>query len=203
MGIKTFNRYLRTSLLGLKLGNRTSHPSKTIEKILEFRYSRNDLALRNHISVDVIIDSLGLERFSKSFSCGFVREPCERAVSQFFWRNRQTDFSNCTANELTQGFLAFLRNEYRSLASQLRGIKHEGMQVTKVYKFEDLYRSYIDICDRLGASEHERLKELPRAKMNVKSGRKLNVPKEQLLTSEAKTIIREKCTWEYVNFYDP
>ena len=200
-GHRKLVRNLRIALLGIKLGNREADPRETILKTLEERHSRQDLALRNHISVDVVIDYIGLEQFSNSFSCGFVREPSARAISQFFWRNRGSDFSNYTANDLNRPFIDFLSNKYRSLQSQLQGVRHKSISTKAIYRFEDLYASYIDICDHLGVPEHERLSELPSAKVNTTSSEKPGFSKEQLLTNEAREIIHEKCAWEYENFY--
>ena len=200
-GHRKLTRNLRIGLLAIKLSNREVDPRETILNVLEERHSRQDLALRNHMSVDAIIDCIGLGQFSSSFSCGFVREPSARAISQFFWRNRGSDFLNYTANDLNRPFINFLSNKYRSLQSQLQGVRHKGIGAKAIYRFEDLYASYIDICDHLGVSEHERLIELPSAKVNTASGEKPRFSKEQLLTNEARGIIQEKCAWEYENFY--
>jgi hypothetical protein len=172
-----------------------------IQDLLELRHRRNNLAIQNHASLDVVIDMIGTDNFMRCFSCGFVRDPKSRAISQFFWRNRQQDFTGYSKIEIQHAFTEFLANRYRSLRSQLTGIKHADCGVSRIYKFEDLHGSYLSICDFLAIPDDERLTSLPQAKAKRLNTSGSCIPSDELLTPEAVAIIAEKCSWEYENFY--
>jgi hypothetical protein len=169
--------------------------------LLAARHRRDLLRIRNHAKIDTIIDFIGAEAFRSCFSCGFVREPLARALSQFLWSHRDVDFTGLTVSELRASFLAFLRDRFRSLRSHLESARHPGCGVAKVYRFEDLDAGYRDICDQLGIPALDRLAFLPSAKSSSSRRQQIPFPKQELLTEEAGDLARQVGSWEYERYY--
>lgn len=135
----------------------------------------------NHIKAKEIKDRIGTKIWNSYFKFCFVRNPWDRAISQYYWVKRKID--------QPESLDKFIKR--RKLNRNFNIYTIDGkIALDYIGKYESLIEDLSLICDKLGIPFD---KWLPKAKANFRQDRRHY---SEILTKEQIEFIREKCIKE-------
>lgn len=195
-------RRMPSLLSGLRLFLASQESAdQLVVRAYEYRNSlmRPLLRFRNHVHAHQVKSLLGEPLYSSSYRFGFTRDPEIRALSHYTWNQfEQPGFSARTLAQHRDAFLAHVSTRYSSTAKFFCDPTTGESIVDDVYRYEDLQPSLVKVCQILKV-DPQAILPLPVAK--VQYGQSvLPFPREELLTATARSVIRERCAWEYEHF---
>jgi len=153
----------------------------------------------NHMSIDLAISQIGLGAFQNLFSFGFTRNPIERALSSYTWiaACNRAYYEPLSLIEHRNNFRKMLRSNFDSTKKWLCSETY-GVQVTKVYKYEQMQFAVEDIHFSCDLDRLDKV-QLPNAKVGFKDI--LGFSRENLIDEDSRILIEDICAWEYLNHY--
>ncbi len=153
----------------------------------------------NHISLEQVISQIGIETFEGLFSFGFTRHPVARALSSYTWLAscNRAYYQRLSFVEHRSTFREMLHSNFESTRKWLSSDSY-GVEVTRVYQYEQMQSAMEDIFERLGLSAEDQ-PPLPTAKADLKGV--LGFPREELIDKEALALIEKTCNWEFSRYY--
>lgn len=119
------------------------------------------LAFYGHASAKFIQQYVESEVWAHYFKFAFVRNPWDRAISWYFWKN---------PNDPKPSFSEFLKSD---IAHKIRGYKlytiDDEIVVDKVYRFEEIPDAMQEVAARVGLPE---IPDLPRTKISTRKDKR-------------------------------
>jgi hypothetical protein len=153
-----------------------------------------------HMKLDDIIDRIGLDCFKQLFSFAVIRHPFTKVISLWMYRTRGKDLSTITLSQIRTEIKNMIDTNYNIEQKDFCFSEKYQVQVTKIYKFEELDSAMRDACLQIGL---DRDLVLPLPNANTKSGKQSRLPfcKQEILNEELKELIYSKYRWDFDNFY--
>jgi hypothetical protein len=150
------------------------HENRNIERSLkDFIKARR---YYNHLAAEKIRSRLGKEKWDSYYKFCFDRNPWDKCLSHYYWKNRETTFYENFDAYINSGDMCFNRQLYTTF---------DEVIVDDVFRYEDLATELPRIMSELGVPFDN---ELPRAKSGI---RKKGTDYRDVLSNEQSGRIAE------------
>ncbi len=152
----------------------------------------------HHMSAKEVSRQLGQKKFRQYLKISAVRNPFDRTVSFFHFRNRKTLDGSEDFSVLRKRFNEFVKNGGRANDSKVVLLKHEYI-IDEMVRFEHLPHDIKQVCDKLDipfdqqAFSHEK---------SMRKTRK-DFPVADYFEAESINVVKSRMKWVFDHFDYP